>query len=100
MIYNITLNDGLAFDHAKIIAAALMRIRGKIAYTPIALHLMPTLFTLTEFQQVYEAVLDKKLLKSTFRRKVGHLVEETDNYIQIAGRRPARLYKRKWSNLN
>lgn len=91
------LVDGgaLAFDHAKIIACAMERLRGKIEYTDIALHLMPPLFTLTELQQVYEVILDKELLKAAFRRKIAHLVRETDHFTENAGHRPSRLYRRK-----
>lgn len=93
--YEIVSNDGLAFDHAKIIAYAIERLRGKVNYTDITLHLMPKLFTLTELQQVYEVVLDKELLKAAFRRKVADLVAETDHYTENAGHRPSRLYRRK-----
>lgn len=93
--YAIVANNGLAFDHAKIIACAIERLRGKLNYTDIALHLMPKLFTLTELQQVYEVVMDKELLKAAFRRKVADLVTETDHYTENAGHRPSRLYRRK-----
>lgn len=93
--YAIVSNNGLAFDHAKIIACAIERLRGKLNYTDIALHLMPKLFTLTELQQVYEVVMDKELLKAAFRRKVADLVTETDHYTENAGHRPSRLYRRK-----
>lgn len=93
--YSIVSNDGLAFDHAKIIAYAIERLRGKVNYTDIALHLMPKLFTLTELQQVYEVILDKELLKAAFRRKVADLVTETDHYTENAGHRPSRLYRRR-----
>ncbi|MGD8191079.1 NrtR DNA-binding winged helix domain-containing protein [Brevibacillus ginsengisoli] len=92
--YTIVSNNGLAFDHAKIIAYAIERLRGKVTYSDIALHLMPKLFTLTELQQVYEVILDKKLLKAAFRRKVADLVTETDHYTENAGHRPSRLYRR------
>jgi 8-oxo-dGTP diphosphatase len=92
--YSIVSNDGLAFDHAKIIAYAIERLRGKVNYTDIVLHLMPPLFTLTDLQQVYEVILDKELLKAAFRRKVADLVAETDHYTENAGHRPSRLYRR------
>lgn len=97
--YSIVSNDGLAFDHAKIIACAIERLRGKVNYTDIALHLMPKLFTLTELQQVYEVILDKELLKAAFRRKVADLVTETDHYTENAGHRPSRLYRRNLEDL-
>lgn len=93
--YKIVSNNGLAFDHAKIIACAIERLRGKVNYTDIALHLMSELFTLTELQQVYEVIMDKELLKAAFRRKVADLVAETDHYTENAGHRPSRLYRRK-----
>ncbi|RRJ62756.1 NUDIX hydrolase [Paenibacillus oralis] len=92
--YSIISNDGLAFDHAKIIAYAVERLRGKVNYTDIAFNLMPKLFTLTELQQVYEVILDKELLKAAFRRKVADLVAETDHYTENAGHRPSRLFRR------
>ncbi|WP_058302002.1 NrtR DNA-binding winged helix domain-containing protein [Gorillibacterium timonense] len=92
--YAIVSNDGLAFDHAKIIAYAIERLRNKVNDSSIAFHLMPKLFTLTELQQVYEVILDKELLKAAFRRKVAELVEETDHYRDNAGHRPSRLYRR------
>ncbi|WP_068621260.1 NUDIX hydrolase [Paenibacillus tuaregi] len=94
--YAIVTNEGLAFDHAKIIAYAIERLRGKVNYTDLALHLMPELFTLTELQMVYEVILDKELLKAAFRRKVTDLVAETDHYTENAGHRPSRLYRRNW----
>lgn len=99
MDYQVVSNDGLAFDHAKIIACAIERLRGKVNYTDIALHLMPKSFTLTELQQVYEVVMDKELLKAAFRRKVADLVKETDQYTENAGHRPSRLYRRNWEDL-
>ena len=96
--FKIVSNEGLAFDHAKMIACAIERLRGKVNYTDIALHLMPKFFTLTELQQVYEVVLDKELLKAAFRRKVADLVAETDQYTENAGHRPSRLYRRNWED--
>ncbi|TVX98654.1 NUDIX hydrolase [Cohnella terricola] len=95
-VYSIVANDGLAFDHAKMVACAIERLRKKTNDTDIALHLMPKLFTLTELQQVYEVILDKELLKAAFRRKVADLVAETDHYTENAGHRPSRLYRRNW----
>ena len=94
--YKITDNRGLAFDHARIISCALERLRGKVEYTGLALHLMPQEFTLTQLQQVYEVILGKRLLKAAFRRKAASLVEETDSYTGNEGHRPSRLYRKKW----
>ena len=94
--YDIIESRGLAFDHAKIIAFAVLRLRGKVTYTDIALNLVPEYFTLTELQQVYEIILDRELLKAPFRRKYGILAEETDVYSKDAGHRPSKLFRKKW----
>lgn len=94
--YVIVSNDGLAFDHAKLIACAMERLRDKVNASDLALHLMPERFTLTELQQVYEVILDRELLKAAFRRKAAELVVETDHYTENAGHRPSRLYRRRW----
>ncbi len=94
--YRTCENGGLAFDHAKIIVRALERLRGKLEYTDLALHLMPEEFTLTQLQQVYEVIWGKSLLKAAFRRKVASMVQETDSYTKNEGHRPSRLYRRRW----
>jgi 8-oxo-dGTP diphosphatase len=69
----------LAFDHAEILAAALMRLRGKVEYTSLPAFLLPEPFTLPALQQVYEVVLGRPLDKSAFRKRMldgGFLVEE------------------------
>ena len=87
-------NQGLAFDHARILAYGLERLRGKLQYTDLAFHLMPEHFTLRQLQQVYEVVLDRELPTAAFRRKMAALVEETEQYTCKEGHRPSRLYKR------
>lgn len=83
---------GIAFDHAKIIAYGIERLRNKVEYTDIAFNLMPRYFTLTELQQVYEIILDRELLKANFRRKIANRVAETNRYRTDAGHRPSKLY--------
>lgn len=87
-------SGGLAFDHARILAYGFERLRGKLNYTDLALHLMPEYFTLTQLQQVYEIILDKDLPAAAFRRKAAPLVRETDCYTENEGHRPSRLYQR------
>lgn len=93
--YNITENRGLAFDHGRILAYAVRRLRQEVETCHLPFHLVPERFTLTQLQQVYEAMLGHPLLKAAFRRKIAPLVRETEDYAQRAGHRPARLYVRK-----
>lgn len=84
-------NDELAFDHYKILDYAIDRIRNKIQYTPIAVNLLPKLFTVKELQYVYEAIMGKELLN--FRRKIGNMIVETDEKLEGKPYRPAQVYK-------
>lgn len=93
--YCILNSDGLAFDHAKIITCILNKVRQNIQIdTRIAFDLMPTYFSLTDLQSVFEVILDKKLLKPNFRRKISEYVEETDNIVVDGGHRPSKLFRR------
>lgn len=87
--------DGLAFDHSKIIAYGLERLRSRIRDTDLAFHLLPEYFTLTQLQQVYEVILDQELPAAAFRRKAAPMVEGTEQYTRMKGHRPSRLYRRK-----
>jgi 8-oxo-dGTP diphosphatase len=84
----------LAFDHQRILAYALERLRYKLEYTTVGFQLLPEMFSLTELQEVYEAILGKKLDKRNFRRKLALLkiLKPTAEY-RHAGRKPARLYR-------
>ena len=91
-IYNNILGkDELAFDHYKILDYAIDRIRNKVEYTPIALNLLPRLFTVKELQNVYEAIMGREILN--FRRKMGDMIIETDEIIEGKPFRPAKMFK-------
>lgn len=91
-------NNGLAFDHAKIIAYALERIRRKLEYSQLAFNLVPEKFTLTELQNVYEVILNETLYKAVFRRKIVPYVQETSEYREGVGHRPSKLFVRREAN--
>ena len=60
----------LAFDHGNILEYTMQRLRGKLEYTMIGFQLLPPEFSLSELQEVYEAILDRPLDKRNFRKKV------------------------------
>jgi 8-oxo-dGTP diphosphatase len=84
----------LAFDHAGILDYAVDRLRNKLEYTTVGFQLLPAKFTLSELQQVYEAILGRKLDKRNFRRKLAllRILKPVPQY-RRTGRRPARLYE-------
>ena len=79
----------------RVIEYALVRLRAKLSYTTIAFHLLPARFTLGELQHVYEAILDRRLDKRNFRRRMiasGALVQ-TAGKRRDGSHRPAVLYE-------
>ena len=83
----------LAFDHGRILDRALERLRNKLEYTTVGFQFLPREFTLPELQRVYEAILDKRLDKRNFRRKIGLLgIVRPTGRSRSDGRRPAKLY--------
>ena len=93
--FEIVENEKLAFDHAKVILAGLERIRNKVNYTDIVFNMMPEYFTLGELQQVYEVILNKKLLDPAFRRIIADKVVKTNKMRTGGGHRPSYLFKYK-----
>jgi hypothetical protein len=85
----------LVLDHRRIAAAALERLRGKLAYRPVVFEVLPDTFTLSRLQQVVEALAGQVLHKQNFRRLVAsaNLVEPTGESDQRTGGRPAELYR-------
>jgi 8-oxo-dGTP diphosphatase len=85
----------LAFDHQKILNAALDRLCGKLRYQPIGFELLPERFTLRQLQQLYETVLGRPLDKRNFRKKVLSMgiLKETNEIEHDVAHRAARLYR-------
>jgi len=85
----------LAFDHERIAALAHRRLVAKLGYSTIALQLLPEQFTLSELQGVHEILLDEKLDKRNFRKRVLALaqIEETGEKRRDGVHRPARTYR-------
>lgn len=90
--------DGLPalyLDHERIVLAARERLEAKLEYSTIAFQLMPECFTLSELQQVYEAICGRPIDKRNFRKRVLAMehVEATDRKRRNGSHRPARLYR-------
>lgn len=85
----------VAFENARVVSYAEERLRNKLEYTNVAYSLVPRRFTLTQLQQVYEAILGEQLDKRNFRRRVVGLgiVRETGQATKEGAHRPAMLYE-------
>ncbi|MFD5468365.1 NUDIX domain-containing protein [Kitasatospora sp. NPDC127059] len=80
----------LAFDHARILADGLDRVRAKLEYSPLATAFLPYDFTIPDLRAVYEAVWDEKLHPGNFHRKVLSVpgfVESTGSTTERGGAR-------------
>ena len=87
-------ND-LAFDHKKIIIDSVERLKKLVLETNILKSLYPNGFTIPEIQKVYESILNKKLDRRNFRKKIVSLdfVKETNEMSNFVGKKKARVYK-------
>ncbi|WP_372843782.1 hypothetical protein [Psychrobacter sp.] len=83
------------YDHRRVIAMAISRLRAKIEYRPLIFGLMPDVFTLSQLQQSVEALSGVRLHKQNFRRLLEsqNLVLETGQSSSAQRGRPAKLYR-------
>lgn len=85
----------LAFDHKDILQTAHDRLRGKVRYQPIGFELLPESFALSELQRLYETILDRRLDKRNFRKRIGDMgiLEDTGEVQKDVAHRAAKLYR-------
>lgn len=60
----------LAFDHDCILRMALRHLRDRICFEPVGFDLLPEVFTMTELQRLYEAILGVKFDRRNFYNKM------------------------------
>lgn len=88
-------ND-LGFHHFDIIQDGIERLKSKVNYSTLPIHFLENEFTLPELQKVYEILLEQKLDKSSFRKKILEtgLIEIINEKEKKNGAvRPSKLYK-------
>lgn len=85
----------LAFDHEQIFRMAIYRLKAKIRYQPIGFELLPQKFTLRDLQHLYEVILEIKLDKRNFRKKIQKmdLLVALDEKQTNVAHKAAKLYK-------
>jgi hypothetical protein len=89
------LGRPMRFDHRRILATAISRLRAKLKYRPVIFELMSDEFTLTELQRMAEAISGRHLHQQNFRRLVDNaaLLEPTGAKIRQSRGRPAALFR-------
>ena len=87
----------LAYDHNEIIADAIKKLKEEILKTDLLKVFFPNGFTLPELQKVYESILEKKLDRRNFRKKILNMdmIIPTDEEKIFAGKKKAKIYKFK-----
>ena len=60
----------LAFDHERILRMAVKRLKERICFEPIGFELLAEVFTMTELQNLYEAILEVKFDRRNFYNKM------------------------------
>ncbi|MEO8822798.1 MAG: NUDIX domain-containing protein [Ginsengibacter sp.] len=85
----------LLFDHKKIFDACYAWLQKRVQEHPLGFSLLPNKFSLRELQNLYEAILNKKLDRRNFRKKffsMKFLIDQGE-YEKNVPHRPGRLYK-------
>lgn len=82
-------------DHSDMVKRAITLLRRRINTEPLSFNLLPDLFTLTQLQHVYEAVLGEEIDKRNFRKRIKSIdfIENTELIDKLTSKRGAALYR-------
>ena len=82
-------------DHIEMVQIALSQLRKLINKDPLGFNLLPELFTLTQLQNVHEAILGVEIDKRNFRKRIKQIdfIEKTDLIDKVTSKRGAALYR-------
>lgn len=92
---NIDDMPNLYSDHNNMVMRARKLMRQKISSEPIGFNLLPNLFTLTQLQKLYEAVVGEEVDKRNFRKRIKEMgfIEKTELIDKQNSKRGASLYR-------
>lgn len=82
-------------DHNDMVNKAITLLRRRISSEPLSFNLLPDMFTLTQLQNVYEAILGESIDKRNFRKRIKTIeyIEKTNQIDKITSKRGAALYR-------
>jgi len=85
--------NNLAFDHNEIIESGLINLRTQLDHKIIS-NLLPSKFTLSQLQYIYEILLAEKLDKRNFRKTISKIsmIKKTKEKQEGVAHKPAFLY--------
>lgn len=92
---NINELPPLIFDHSAMVEKARALMQQKASTKPIGFNLLPSLFTLSQLQSLYEAIYGEPLDKRNFRKRVAEMnyIEKTDKIDKTGSKRGAAPYQ-------
>lgn len=87
------VSSDLAFDHNHILSYGIEYLRQQIDHKLIS-NLLPSKFTLSQLQNLYEILLDEKLDKRNFRKNISKIdvIRKTNEKQEGVRHKPAYLY--------
>ena len=87
----------LAFDHADLIGQAVLATREELERLELPFGFLPEKFTLGELQACCASILNRRLDKSSFRRRLDekNLLEAVPGEMRVGAFRPAQLYRKR-----
>ena len=82
-------------DHNLMVQKARKLMQQKLSNEPVGFRLLPSLFTLTQLQKLYEAVNGSELDKRNFRKRIKEMdfIEKTELIDKSSSKRGAHLYR-------
>lgn len=98
-LFDINNIPKMAFDHEDIIKNAIFELKRELLNLNNLKILFPADFTMPELQKICEEILDEKIDRRNFRKKMLPLVEDTNESNEAILGRPAKLYRFSDKNL-
>lgn len=98
-LFDINNIPKMTFDHEDIIKNAIFELKRELLNLNNLKILFPADFTMPELQKICEEILDEKIDRRNFRKKMLPLVEDTNESNEAILGRPAKLYRFSDKNL-
>ncbi len=85
----------LGYDHTEILGDAIEHLKARLFDSAILKDLFPKYFTLPDIHGAYESILNKRIDRRNFRKRMilQKIIEDTGMVQEVPGKKPAKLYK-------
>lgn len=85
----------LVFDHKEMVGSAITKLRQRTSVRPIGFELLPEKFTMKQLQKLYEAILNEKIDKRNFTKKINmmNILVKLDEKDKSSSKKGSFLYQ-------